>query len=286
MIGFIGLGVMGEPICRNLARKSGESVLGFDQDAAALERLQGDGVGSANSVKEVAERCNLVFLSLPGVSEVKTVCAGPGSLMLHMNPGSYVIDLSTTTVALARDLSSRFAASGVNFADAPVARTREAAHKGTLSIMVGGSEAIFKRIRPLLAHIGTVITHCGGPGAGQATKLINNMVLFQNVLALAEALTLARKAGLSATRVFETMTTGSADSFALRNHGMNAMLPDEYPERAFPVAYALKDMEYLLEFAQQARVDLKGAKLAMEALERAAVAGNRDKYFPVLAKTL
>ena len=286
MIGFIGLGVMGEPICRNLARKAGEPVLAFDQDASRMEALAADGVGSASSVQEVAERCTVVFLSLPGVSEVKTVCAGPGSLMLHMRSGSYVIDLSTTTVGLARDISSRFAATGVNFADAPVARTREAAHKGTLSIMVGGSEQVFRRIKPLLAHIGTEITHCGGPGAGQATKLINNMVLFQNVLALAEALTLARSAGLSATRVFETMMVGSADSFALRNHGMKAMLPDEYPERAFPVAYALKDMEYLLEFARQARVELKGAKLAMEALERAAVAGNREKYFPVLAKTL
>jgi 3-hydroxyisobutyrate dehydrogenase len=285
MIGFIGLGVMGEAICRNLAKKSTEDVLGFDLDPAPLERLKGDYVLPAGSVREVAERCNVVFLSLPGVAEVKTVCAGPSSLMLHMRSGSYVIDLSTTTVALARDLNSRFAARGIHFADAPVARTREAAAEGTLSIMVGGTEQVFKRVRPMLAHIGTDITHCGAPGAGQATKLINNMVLFQNVVALAEALTLARRAGLSATRVFETLMTGSADSFALRHHGMKAMLPDEYPERAFSVEYALKDMAYLLEFAKQVRIELKGAKHAMDALERAAEAGNCKKYFPVLVKT-
>ncbi len=286
MIGFIGLGVMGEPICRNLARKSGDKVLGYDLAAAPLARLKGDGVEAASSVREVAERCNTVFLSLPGVAEVKTVCAGPGSVMLHARSGSYVIDLSTTTVALARDLASRFIARGVHFSDAPVARTREAAEKGTLSVMVGGAEGVFRRIRPLLAHIGSDITHCGAAGAGQATKLINNMVLFQNVLALAEALTLARKAGLSATRVFETLAKGSADSFALRHHGMKALLPDAYPENAFPVAYALKDMEYLFDFAKQAKAELKGAKLAMAALERAAVAGHREKYFPILAKTL
>ena len=286
MIGFIGLGVMGEPICRNLAKKSGEKVLAFDGKQEPLERLKANGVEAASSVREIAERCQMVFLSLPGVTEVKTVCAGPGSLMLHARSGSYVIDLSTTTVALARDLHSRFTARGIHFADAPVARTRSAAEKGTLLTMVGTTEQEFLRLRPWLAHFATDIAHCGAPGAGQATKLINNMVLFQNVVALAEALSLARKAGLSATKVFETLARGSADSFALRNHGMNAMVTDDYPENAFPVSYALKDMEYLFEFAKQVKADLPAARNAMAVLERAAVAGNREKYFPVLAKTL
>jgi 3-hydroxyisobutyrate dehydrogenase-like beta-hydroxyacid dehydrogenase len=266
---------MGEPICRNLATRGGEEVLAYDIDAAPLERLNADGVRAAASVREIAESCNIVFLSLPGVPEVKTVCAGPGSLMLHIRAGSYIVDLSTVTVTLARELNERFTARGVYFADAPVARTREAAQKGTLSVMVGGTEQVFQRLRPLLAHIGS-----------EATKLINNMVLFQNVVALAEALTLARKAGLSATRVFDTLMKGSADSFALRNHGARAMLPDEYPERAFSVDYALKDMDYLMDFARQARAELKGAKLALDALERAANAGNGQKYFPVLVKTI
>lgn len=286
MIGFIGLGVMGEPICRNLSRKADVDVLGFDLDRAPLERLQDDGVIAATSVREVAERCDVVFLSLPGVAEVKNVCAGPGSLLLHMRSGSYVIDLSTTTVALAMDLHSRFAARGIHFADAPVARTREAAEKGTLSVMFGGTEPMFQRLKPTLAHFGTDLTHCGAPGAGQAMKLINNMVLFQNVVALAEALSLARKAGLSGTKVFEALSKGSADSFALRNHGMKAMLADKFPERAYSVDYALKDLEYLLEFAAQAHVELSGARNARAALERAAAAGHRDQYFPVLAKTI
>ena len=286
MIGFIGLGVMGEPMCRNLAKKSREKVLAFDIEGAPLGRLRSHGVEAAASVNEIAERCNYVFLSLPGATEVRTVCVGPGGLMMRMRAGGYLIDLSTTTVALARDLNSRFSARGVHFADAPVARTREAAEKGTLSVMVGGTEQVFARVKTLLAHIATDVTHCGGPGAGQATKLINNMVLFQNVVALAEALTLARKAGLSGTKVFDTLSKGSADSFALRHHGMKAMLPDDFPERAFAIEYALKDMEYALDFAKQARVELSGAKNAMAALERAAVAGNRKKYFPVLVKTV
>jgi 3-hydroxyisobutyrate dehydrogenase-like beta-hydroxyacid dehydrogenase len=286
MIGFIGLGVMGEAICRNLGRKASEDVLGFDLDPAPLARLKDEGVDAAGSVREIAERCNVVFLSLPGVPEVKNVCAGPSSLMLHLRSGSYVVDLSTTTVALARELNSRFAARGIHFADAPVARTRQAAADGTLSVMVGSTEHVFQRLQPVLAHIGTEITHCGAPGAGQAMKLINNMVLFQNVVAIAEALCLARKAGLSATKVFDALSKGSADSFALRNHGMKAMLADNFPELAYSVDYALKDMGYLLEFAAQARVELTGAKNALAALERAAAGGNGRKYFPVLAKTV
>jgi 3-hydroxyisobutyrate dehydrogenase-like beta-hydroxyacid dehydrogenase len=286
MIGFIGLGTMGAPMCRNLVIRSSEKVMGYDENPERLERARQRGVEAASSVREVAEHCQVVFLSLPGVPEVKTVCVGPGSLLLHMRASTYVVDLSTTTVALARELSSRFEARGIHFSDAPVARTREAAEKGTLSIMVGGSESVFRRLRPLLAHMGSDITHCGAAGAGQATKLINNMVLFQNVVALAEALTVARKSGLSGERLLETLSKGSADSFALRNHAMKAMLPDSFPERAFPVEYALKDLEYFLEYAAQVGLDPKGAKNAMAALERAAVAGNRKKYFPVLIKSV
>ncbi len=278
MIGFIGLGVMGEPICRNLATKSGEQILGYDVNPAPIARLK---IEAAKSVEEIAERCDTVFLSLPGVEEVRAVCAA-----LSMRSGSCIVDLSTTTVALARELNTTLVARGIDFADAPVARTRAAAESGTLAVMVGATEAVFNCIRPLLAHIGADITHCGGPGAGQATKLINNMVLFQNVAALAEALTLARKAGLSPKRLFQTLSTGSADSFALRNHGMKALLPEEFPERAYSVEYALKDLGYLLEFAAEAGVELRGAQNARAALERAKSAGHGGKYFPVLVKTL
>jgi len=286
MIGFIGLGVMGAPMCRNLAAKSGEKVYAFDLEAARLESLKAHGVQAAASAREVAEHSKFLFLSLPGGKEVKEVCVGRDSLLRHLRSGSYLVDLSTVPVALAVDLHGRFAARGINFADAPVARTRAAAEEGTLSAMVGGSEATFKRIQPLLAHVASDITHCGGPGSGQAMKLLNNMVLFQNVVALAEALALARRAGLDPVRAFEVLSKGSADSFALRNHGMKAMLRGEYPERAFSVEYAIKDIEYALELAQQAGIKLNGALYAKALLERAAQAGFGKEYFPALVKVL
>jgi len=287
MIGFIGLGVMGEPICRNLAAKSGQKVIAYDLVPEPLERLAAAGVQAAQSVRDVAEKADYIFLSLPGGKEVKHVCAGPGgSLMLRAKSNAYIIDLSTTPVALAREMYDRFHARGIHFVDAPVARTRDAADKGTLSIMVGGPEATFKRVRPLLAHIGSDITHCGAAGAGQAMKLINNMMLFQNVLALAEGLGLARRIGLDPQLALEVLSKGSADSFALRNHGMKAMLPGEFPEHAYSVDYARKDLAYALELAKQAKIELTGAQNVGAMLDKAAAAGLDKSYFPVIAKLI
>lgn len=283
MIGFIGLGVMGEPICRHLAAKSGREVLAFDVKPEPLERLAGAGAKPARGVRDIGERAELVFLSLPGGAEVEEVAA---SLVTAMRPGSCVVDLSTTPVALTRELHARFAARAIRFVDAPVARTRAAAHEGRLSVMVGCAEPDFAPIQPLLAHFATDITRCGGPGAGQAMKIVNNMVLFQNVVALAEALAIVRGIGLDPELALQVLAKGSADSFALRNHAIKAMLPDEYPERAFSVAYALKDIGYALELAKLARVELSGAANARALLERAAAAGHAAEYFPVVAKVI
>jgi len=286
MIGFIGVGVMGEPICRHLASKSGKDVIAYDVSSAPLERLAKHGVKAAQSVREVAEQCETVFLSLPGAREVKEVCIGQSSLLIHMKPAGYVIDLSTTPVALARDLAQRFQARGINFVDAPVARTRVAAEEGRLLVMVGCKESLFPRVKPLLEHFATDVVRCGVPGAGQAMKIINNMVLFQNVAALAEALAIIRRLGLDPEKMMEVLAKGSADSFALRNHGMKAMVPNQFPERAFSVEYAIKDAGYALELAKMARIELPGLQNAKALLDKAAAAGHTAEYFPVIAKMI
>jgi len=286
MIGFIGLGVMGEPICRHLATKSGTQVLAFDVRHEPLERLAGAGVERASGLRDIGERCEVVFLSLPGGPEVKQACIGRASLRMFMRPGTSVVDLSTTPVALTRDLHGRFAARGIRFVDAPVARTRAAAQEGKLSVMVGCDEGDFAPLRPLLAHFATDVTRCGGPGAGQAMKIVNNMVLFQNVAALAEGLALVRRLGLDPALALQVLAMGSADSFALRNHAVKAMLPNQFPERAFSVSYALKDIGYALELARLAGIELGGAAHAKALLERAAAAGHAEAYFPVIAKVV
>jgi len=277
---------MGAPMCRNLAARQDQEIRAFDADLDALAQMDEPGVKPADSVRDVAERAEIVFLSLPGGPQVSAVCLGAGSLLSHLKPGSLVVDLSTTPVNLAHDLHARFSARGIHFADAPVARTRQAAVDGTLSIMVGASDGDFARLKPYLAHIASDITHCGGPGCGQAMKIVNNMVLFQNVVAVAEALALVGHAGIDPALAFETLAKGSADSFALRNHGMKAMLKGDYPERAFSAEYALKDVRYALRLAEEAGLFLSGADNAKEMIKKAIRAGYGKEYFPALAKVV
>jgi 3-hydroxyisobutyrate dehydrogenase-like beta-hydroxyacid dehydrogenase len=286
MLGFIGLGTMGAPMCRNLAAKSGQEVRAFDSDLEALSQMDQAGVSPAESIRDVAEHADIVFLSLPGGTHVNAVCMGAGSLLTHLKPGGLVVDFSTTPMQLARDLNARFLARGIQFADAPVARTRQAAVDGTLSIMVGAPEHVFTRIKPLLECVATDITLCGGPGAGQAMKIVNNMVLFQNVVAVAEALALVGHAGIDPALAFDVLSKGSADSFALRNHGMKAMLKGDYPEKAFSSEYALKDIRYALRLAEEGGMFLHGADNAKEIIKKAIRAGYGKEYFPALAKVI
>src|SRR4249920_2746649 len=166
MIGFIGVGTMGEPMCRNFAKKSGMTVLAADRDAAPLKRLEADGVKTA-SLEEIAASCRTIFLSLPGGKEVEQVCLGEGGLVSKAVLVWTVIDLSTAPVNLARRLYAEFEGKASAFADAPVARTRQAAIDGTLSIMVGGTSDCFARIEPLLRHMASEVTYCGEAGSGQ-----------------------------------------------------------------------------------------------------------------------
>jgi len=285
MIGFIGVGTMGEPMCRNLAKKSGMTVLAADRDPAPLKRLEADGVKIA-SLDEIATTCRTIFLSLPGGKEVAQVCLGEGGLVDRAKLGWTVIDLSTTQPRLAQRLYEEFEGKASAFADAPVARTRQAAIDGTLSIMVGATPLTFERIKPLLRHMASEVTHCGAAGAGQTVKVLNNMVLFQTVVALAEALSLARAQGVDGKVLFETLAKGSADSFALRNHGMKAMLPGVFPERAFSTEYALKDLSYAIELGEQHGVPGLGADVAREVMERAVELGHGKEYWPVLLKAI
>jgi 3-hydroxyisobutyrate dehydrogenase-like beta-hydroxyacid dehydrogenase len=207
------------------------------------------------------------------------VCA---ELLPALSAGQTVIDTSTSPVGLTRELAARFAERGVDYADAPIARTRQAAEDGTLSIMVGASPEVFARIEPLLRCCGTEVTHCGEVGSGEVVKLMNNMVVTQTVVALAEALAVGRRAGVDGEVLFQTLARSSADSFVLRNHGMKSLLPGEFPERAFPTDYMRKDLAYAMQLAQQVGLELRGAETARELLEQSSEAGYANVYFPAL----
>ncbi|MCP5372285.1 MAG: NAD(P)-dependent oxidoreductase [Hyphomicrobiales bacterium] len=283
-LGFVGLGVMGEPICRNILKANPGPTTVFDLNPDPVARLAADGAKVADDLAQVAAAADIIFLSLPGGPEVEATVLGPGGLLAHGRAGQTVVDLSTCPVATARRVAERLAEKGIDFADAPVARTRQAAIDGTLSIMVGGDDTTFARLRPLLAAAATDITHCGGVGTGQVVKLVNNMILFQVVVAVAEGLTIGERAGVDRQLLAETLAKGSGDSFALRNHGMKAMVPRTFPVGAFATDYAIKDVTYALELAAQCGVQAYGAALAKAILERTSAAGFGREYFPVLQR--
>jgi hypothetical protein len=283
-LGFIGLGVMGEPMCANLARKSGLPVMAIDLKREPLRRLEGAGVAAGSSISELAERADLIFLSLPSGREVEQ--ATNEVLAAKRRRASILVDCSTAPVALTRDLAVRCAAVDLAYADAPVARTREAAQKGTLSIMVGADVDLFLRIRPYLDCMGSEITHCGPAGCGQVVKLLNNMMLFEIGSALAETIAIGRRSGVDEELLLSTLAKGSSDSFALRNHGTKAMLPRRFPEDAFGTDYALKDLSYALDLAREAGVDAAGAEVAGERLKAASARGFGRNYWPVLLRVV
>jgi hypothetical protein len=277
-LGFIGLGVMGEPMCGHLARRSGKPVLAHDLRAEPLARLAADHVTAA-PLTEIAHRCDLILLSLPDGKAVASVIA---DIEPHLTAGQCVVDTSTSSVALTRDIGARLSARGIAFADAPVARTREAAARGELSIMVGATDATFAHVRPILDTMGTDVTHCGPIGCGQVVKILNNMLVFQHTAALAEAIAIGRRNGVPPDILLPTIAKGSGDSFVLRSHGMKSMLPRDFPERAFSTRYAIKDLSYALEMAAASGLAVPGAELTMQRLKASEQAGNGEKYHPAM----
>jgi 3-hydroxyisobutyrate dehydrogenase-like beta-hydroxyacid dehydrogenase len=285
VVGFVGLGVMGGAMCRNVALKHGGDVLAFDTNADAFAAVEGTKARRVATLAALAEQADIVLLSLPGGPAVEQVCLGAEGLTAGRRRPAVIVDLSTTTVAAARSIAERLAALGVAFADAPVARTREAAQRGELSIMVGAGDALFARIAPLLSCMGSDVTHCGGVGCGQVVKLINNALVFEHTVALAEMMVLGQRAGVQPATLLDAVAKGSGDSFVLRNHGRKAMQPRQFPEKSFPSAYVLKDIGYVLELAQQTGTATRVTELAQRYYQ-ATGAAHGAAYFPAVIEVV
>ncbi|MFM9939587.1 MAG: NAD(P)-dependent oxidoreductase [Hyphomicrobiaceae bacterium] len=283
-VAFVGLGVMGEAMCRNIIKKGKWQVVGFDTKPDPVSRLKADGMIAAASLADAVKAADVILMCLPGGKEVEAVARGNGGLMGLVRKGQTVVDMSTAPPRLMKELAKEFAAKGVAFADAPVARTRRAAVDGTLSIMVGSTAGDFERLKPILATMGTEVTHCGDVGAGQVVKLMNNMVVFETTMAIAEAISIAEAAGVDGKLLYETMAKGSADSFVLRNHGMKHLVPQDYPTEAFSVRYGQKDLAYARELAKEQGVSARGADLVAELFEEAVKRGDGDRYTPVIRR--
>jgi 3-hydroxyisobutyrate dehydrogenase-like beta-hydroxyacid dehydrogenase len=281
-LGFIGLGVMGEPMCRNLVTKTALPVHGTDLKRDPVERLATSGLKASASIAELAGAADCVFLSLHSPRAVEEVC---GAIAETKGRTHTIVDMSTTPVKLTRELHARLAAQGITLVDAPVAGMRARAHAGTLSIMVGATPDEFAAVQPQLAHMGEA-TLCGDVGCGQIVKALNNMVVFMTANALAEAITIGRRAGMDAKLLFETMAKGSSDSAVLRTGGLKHLVPDHFPEDAFPTDYALKDISLALELARDVGVNAPAAQHTRDLLEATSRAGYGRNYYPAMVKLI
>ena len=286
VIGFIGLGVMGNSMSKNLLKNKKWSVIVKDLNQSKEEDLQNHGAIIASDIKEVFDKSDVIITCLPGGSYVNEMYFGKQDMISVIKPNKYIVDMSTSQPDLMVKLNINIKKKNSFFADAPIAKTRQAAIDGTLAIMVGSDLNTYKHLLPVFNLIGEDIMHCGDVGSGQLTKIMNNMILFETVVALSEAANIAEKYGMSVQKLFNNITKCSGDSFALKNHGLKSIAKDNFPSPAFSSEYALKDLSYALELGNKLKVKLPGAETAERLLQTSIERGDKDLYFPVIKKYL
>lgn len=278
-LGFIGLGVMGGPMARNLI-KAGYPVTGFDTDRGRLDRFVAAGGKAGATAAEVGRAGEIVFLSLPTGDIVRQVVTGEGGLSTVMRAGTIIADLSTTEPKVAQDSTAACSAKGLVFLDAPVSGGEQGAIDASLSIMVGGDAAAFSRCRPVLSCMGKSVVHMGGSGMGQATKLVNNMIVAANFAAVCEGWALAVKAGLDPATLHEAIKGGWAGSRVMEETIPRLLTRNFVPGGTVDIM--TKDVGYALNMAHTANVPVPVTALAHELFRMAKAQGNGPKAQPIL----
>ena len=285
-IGFIGLGVMGKSMSKNLLKNNKWKLFIKDFDKIKEKELEKAGAIIAQDTEEIFLKCDLIITCLPGGEYIKKLFFDDQKVIDQVKANQYIVDMSTSQPDLMVKLNEAIKEKKAFFADAPIARTRQAAIDGTLAIMVGCDLEVYNKIHPILKYMGNDIMHCGKVGTGQLTKILNNMILFETVVALSEAATISKKYGMKVDILFENITKCSGDSFALRNHGFKSIAKDEFPSPAFSTEYALKDLSYALELGKKLNVSLPGASTVEKLFKKSIKNGDKDLYFPVIKRNL
>jgi len=260
-VGFIGLGIMGRPMAKNLL-KAGYSLVVHNRSQGAVQELVGLGAKAAGSPEAVARETRVVVLMLPSSPDVEQVALGPQGLLAGARPGQIVVDMSTISPLVTRKVGAALAEKGVRMLDAPVSGGEKGAIEGTLSIMVGGDPAVFQEVLPLFQAMGKTITHLGPLGAGGFTKLANQIVVAGNLTALAEALTLAAKAGLDIELTLKALGGGLAGSRCLEQKTPNYLAHEYRP--GFKIDLHYKDLGLIMEAARELGVPLPTTALVQE----------------------
>jgi len=272
-VGFVGLGIMGRPMARNLL-KAGFPLVVWNRTRSKGDELVAEGARWADTPASMSREVSVVIIMVTDSPDVEEVVLGPEGVFEGIRPGSVVIDMSTVSPKVERAVGQRLAAKGVAYLDAPVSGGSWGAIEGSLAIMVGGDQSVFQQVRPVFEALGKSIIYMGGSGAGQVTKLVNQILVAVTLSGVAEALAFATKAGADLLRTIEAVKGGAAGSWQLANLGPRIVAGDLAP--GFMINLQLKDLRLVLEMAQELALPLPVTALAMQ-LYRAAAADGKGE---------
>jgi len=283
-IGFVGLGRMGRPMASNLARKGSRLVV-HDINRAAVAELEKLQCRGAESAAQVAQEAPLVVTMLPNSAVVSAIVGGPDGLLAHVKPGGLIMDMSTVSPETTDALAKQAAAKGIGFVDAPVGRLAEHADRGESLFMVGGSDADFARVKPLLEAMGTTIHHCGPVGSGTRMKLVNNFLAVGLCEMNAEALALSQRFGLVLEKTLDVLYGTTATNGQLKLNWPNKVLKGDTTP-GFTIDLAHKDLSLIVDAANAAKVPMPMAAAAREAFSAARASGFGGQDFSAMVDVL
>jgi len=244
-IGLIGLGIMGKPMAKNLL-KAGYELVVNDRNQASIDEVVAAGASYATQA-EIGESCDVVLTMLPNSPQVKEVMLGDDGVAAHMKAGSTFIDMSSINPVASKEIAAVLEAKGIDMLDAPVSGGEPKAIDGTLSFMVGGKQEVFDKFKDLLGAMGASVVRCGDVGAGNTTKLANQIIVACNIQALAEALTLAQKAGVDPELMFQAIRGGLAGSTVMEAKAPMMIAGNDKP--GFKIDLHIKDLNNALDCA-------------------------------------
>jgi len=272
-IGFIGLGIMGKPMAKNLL-KAGHTLVVYDVVEAPVKELVEAGATAGSSPRDVAARSDLIITMLPNSPHVKKAVLGEGGVIEGARPGSVLVDMSSIAPLASREVAAELAKKGVEMLDAPVSGGEPKAIDGTLAIMVGGKEAVFEKLKDVLLKMGASAVLCGDIGAGNVTKLANQIIVALNIAAMSEAFVLATKAGVDPERVFNAIKGGLAGSTVL-NAKAPMVLEGNY-KPGFRIELHIKDLQNALDTAHENGTPIPLTAQIMEIMQALKVDGKQS----------
>ncbi len=282
-LGFIGLGIMGRPMALNL-RKAGHALWVHGRRPVTMEVLAEAGAQACHAIADVAASADIIFIMVSDTPDVENIVLGKNGLVHHLRAGQVIVDMSTISPAATRHLARELEARNVEMLDAPVSGGEIGAINATLSIMVGGKDKTFQRVKPVFEALGKNVVHVGDHGAGQVAKACNQIVAALTIEAVSEALTFARRNGVDASRVREALMGGFAGSKILEVHGKRMLDNDFKP--GFTVKLHQKDLRIVIEDAHKLGIGLPGAALVAQHLNALMGSGDGELDSAAIVKVI